>query len=130
VAALIFHNLFGRFPDLSVASIEHGGDWVPGLLRKMDRAVKMTGPRDWLFGPIADRPSEVFGRHIKVNPFPEANVQPLVAAIGIENVLGRSDWPHPEGTASPADLVELMSNLSEPELRAVLRDHTASLIKL
>ncbi|MDH3679652.1 MAG: amidohydrolase [Acidimicrobiia bacterium] len=130
LAALIFHNLFGRFPNLSVASIEHGGDWVPSLLRKMDRAVKMTGPKDWLFGPIADRPSEVFRRHIKVNPFPEEKVQPLAAAIGIENVLGGSDWPHPEGTASPADLVQLMPDLSDTELRAVLRDNTASLIRL
>lgn len=130
LAAIIFHNLFGRFPNLSVASIEHGGDWVPTLLRKMDRAVKMTGPRDWLFGPIDDRPSEVFRRHIKVNPFPEENLQPLIAAIGVENVLGGSDWPHPEGTASPADLVDLMPDLSDDELRAVLRDNTASLISL
>ena len=82
LAALIFHNLFGRFPNLTVASIEHGADWVPNLLRKMDRAVKMTGPRDWLFGPIDGRPSEVFRRHVKVNPFPEERVQPLIDAIG------------------------------------------------
>ena len=130
LAAIIFHNLFGRFPNLKVASIEHGADWVPNLLRKMDRAVKMTGPRDWLFGPIDDRPSEVFRRHIKVNPFPEEKVQPLAAAIGIENVLGGSDWPHPEGTASPADLVDLMPELNSDELRAVLRDNTASFIGL
>lgn len=130
LAALIFHNLFGRFPNLTVASIEHGADWVPTLLRKMDRAVKMTGPRDWLFGPIDDRPSEVFRQHVKVNPFPEERVQPLIDAIGVDNVLGGSDWPHPEGTASPADLADRMTDLSHADLRAVLRDNTASLIGL
>ena len=130
MAALIFHNLFGRFPELSIASIEHGADWVPGLLRKMDRAVRMTGPRDWLFGQLADRPSEIFRRHVKVNPFPEEKIPPLAAAIGIENVLGGSDWPHPEGTASPADLVDLMPELSADDRRAVLRENTATMIGL
>ena len=29
VAAMIFHNLFTRFPDLHVGIIEHGAVWAP-----------------------------------------------------------------------------------------------------
>ena len=29
LSALIFDNLFGRFPDLKVLVAEHGAEWVP-----------------------------------------------------------------------------------------------------
>ena len=130
MAALVLHDLFGRFPNLTVASIEHGCDWVAPLLKKMDRAARMAGPKDWTFGAPTDRPSEIFKRHVKVNPFPEEKIAPIAGLIGIENVLGGSDWPHPEGTVTPADLADNMTDLTENELRSVLRDNTARLLNL
>ncbi len=60
LAALVLHNLFGRFPGLRVVSIENGGSWALPLLRKMDGAARTTDPRDWPFGKLTDLPSALF----------------------------------------------------------------------
>ena len=38
LSALIFDNLFGRFPDLNVLVAEHGAEWVPHFVRTWTRA--------------------------------------------------------------------------------------------
>ncbi len=127
--ALVTHNLFGRFPGLTVLSIEFGSEWVQPLLKKMDRAARMCGPRDWPFGAVKERPRDIFKRHVKITPYPEDDIVGLVRLIGAEAVLAGSDWPHPEGVASPRSFAEpIVDELSEAELRLVMRDNTASLL--
>ena len=127
LSALVFHNLFGRFPSLQVVSIENGATWIAPLLKAMDHAARLSGPRDWTFGHAPDRPSEIFKRHIKVSPFPEEDIPALVEVLGPENVLAGSDWPHPEGCAEPIDYVEGLEGLSPEVVRAVMRDNTQKL---
>jgi predicted TIM-barrel fold metal-dependent hydrolase len=129
--ALVTHNLFGRFPELTVLSIEFGSEWVAPLLKKMDRAARMCGPGDWPFGAVTERPREVFKRHIKVAPYPEDDVVGLVRLLGAHAVLGGSDWPHPEGVAAPGRFADpLIGELDDAELRKVMRDNTAAVLGL
>jgi predicted TIM-barrel fold metal-dependent hydrolase len=129
--ALITHNLFGRFPELKVASIEFGSEWVLPLLKKMDRAARMCGPRDWPFGAVTERPREIFKRHVKVAPYPEDDVVALVELLGAPAVLAGSDWPHPEGLATPSEFADQMiGKLPEDEVRLVMRDNSAALLGL
>jgi predicted TIM-barrel fold metal-dependent hydrolase len=129
--ALVTHNLFGRFPRLTALSIEFGSEWVAPLIRKMDRAAKMCGPKDWPFGDIKDRPREVFRRHIKVAPYPEDDIVGLARLIGPEAVLGGSDWPHPEGVFSPTEFLDhIKEGLSDEELRLIMRDNTGRILGL
>ena len=44
IAALIYHNLFGRFPNVRVMSIENGSLWVPYLMR-VDGQDERHGPQ-------------------------------------------------------------------------------------
>ena len=37
IGQYIYGNLFGRFPNLKVLSIENGSDWVSYLLRLLDK---------------------------------------------------------------------------------------------
>jgi predicted TIM-barrel fold metal-dependent hydrolase len=127
--ALITHNLFGRFPALTVLSIEFGSEWVRPLLKKMDRAARMCGPRDWRFGDIKERPSDVFKRHVKISPYPEDDIVGLVKLLGAEAVLAGSDWPHPEGIAGPSEFVEHVDEgLTDQELRLVMRENTGRVL--
>ena len=41
-AALIFHNLFGRFPGLRILSVENGSRWVAPLLQELDAAYRFV----------------------------------------------------------------------------------------
>ena len=128
--ALVTHNLFGRFPNINVFVLEYGSEWVLPMVRKMDRAARMSGKEDWPFGNIGERPREVFKRHIKVSPFPEDDIAGLVQTLGATCVLGGSDWPHPEGVHMPSDLVDHLPELTDEDLRLIMRDNTGRALGL
>ena len=102
VAALILHNLFGRFPDVRVISVENGGFWVTFAVKLMNKNFSINQNGFWLGGK-PDRPSEVFRRHIAVTPFHEDDIAQLVKVIGPGAVTFGSDFPHAEGLASPVN---------------------------
>ena len=133
-AALIFHNLFGRFPDLRVLSVENGSRWVAPLLQELDAAYRFVvgNPGStWIGGPITDRPSELFKRHVYVAPFldrgHEAPLDSLVELLGADHVLFGSDWPHGEGRDTPRHFDEELAPLDPTELELVLRRNNARL---
>ena len=81
---------------------EQGTVWVPYTLRKMDHAFLMGRKAKWAEnGRLDRRPSEIFRQHFIVAPFPEENVQRVVAEVGIEPIVFGSDFPHGEGLARP-----------------------------
>ena len=129
LAALVLHNLFGRFPSLQAMSVENGSAWVPYLLRVMDKAEKTGHYGQWLGGRIEDRPSAIFKRHVSVAPFDDDDLRGLIDAIGADRVLFGSDYPHPEGVANPWDFLT-GRDLREDELRQIARDNTAKLLAL
>lgn len=136
-AALVFHNLFGRFPRLRVLSVENGSHWIEMLLHEMDAAyrfVAMSPTAKWIGGPITARPSELFKRHVWVAPFldqgHEAKVSRLIELLGADHVLFGSDWPHGEGRDTPRHFDEELSGVGAQDLRKILRSNTAALLGL
>jgi predicted TIM-barrel fold metal-dependent hydrolase len=124
VASLIFHDFFGRFPNVCVCLSEQGTVWVPYLLRKLDATYHLGRPAR--FGQLDRRPSEIFRQHFVVAPFPEENVRRVVDEVGIEPIVFGSDFPHAEGLAFPGDYVAAqLGGFSEPEVLAVMRDNLA-----
>jgi predicted TIM-barrel fold metal-dependent hydrolase len=124
LAALVLGNLFGRFPGLKILSIENGSRWVASLLEEMDHAAKTKA------GDLTDKPSDIFREHIYVAPFWEDDCLEAVDLIGAEHVLFGSDFPHPEGEANPLDFLDSLRGLDDTSTRKVMRDNTASLLKL
>jgi predicted TIM-barrel fold metal-dependent hydrolase len=134
-AAIIFHNLFGRFPRLKILSVENGSRWVPTLLQEMDAAYRFVAGgsgTSWIGGPITARPSELFKQHVWVAPFldqgHEAKVSNLVELLGADHVLFGSDWPHGEGRDTPRHFDEELAGLADPDLKRILRTNTAELL--
>lgn len=129
--ALITHNLFTRVPGLHVMSIEHGCEWVGPLLKKMDRAARMCGPKDWPYGVVKERPRDVFKEHVMVSPYPEDNIIGLIELLGVDAVIAGSDWPHPEGEKYPLDFAgRIKDRLSEDDLLKVMHNNTARALGL
>ncbi len=52
LSALIFDNLFGRFPNLMVLSSEFGAAWVPLFVEHMDKSRGMGRNGPWIGGPL------------------------------------------------------------------------------
>lgn len=131
ISALIYHNLFERFPKLRVISVELGSTWVPYLLASIDKKKGMARNGPWPGGRLKQRPSEIFKEHVYVAPFPEDDVPSLINLIGPERVLCGSDFPHAEGLAEPRRFFDLLpEQLDDASVRNIMRENSCKLVGL
>lgn len=124
LASTICDQLFVRFPNLRIASVENGAGFLPGLFSRLDALHhKMAG---W----FPEHPLETFKRHIWINPFWEDNVHEVLALMGEDRVIFGSDWPHIEGMPLPLDYLDEVAGLPQPTIDAVMRDNVLELNQL
>jgi predicted TIM-barrel fold metal-dependent hydrolase len=117
LASLIFDNLFIRFPNLRVASVENGSEFLGDLFRKL-RSASRKMP-----GYFTEDPVETFRRHVWINPFWEDDVNEVVALMGSDRVIFGSDWPHIEGMPAPLDYAVELKAFDDDTRRLILRDN-------
>jgi predicted TIM-barrel fold metal-dependent hydrolase len=129
LSALIFDNLFGRFPNIKVLVSEFGAEWVPHFIRHMDKSRGMARGGPWLGGQLSERPSAVFKRHIRVVPYPEDNTPALADQLGtVDCLVMGSDWPHAEGLREPAEMFNRVEGLGNDRRKAFVRDNGMALL--
>ena len=129
LSALIFDNLFGRFPGLSVLVAEFGASWVPHFTEHMDKSRGMGRNGPWIGGKLTERPSVIFRRHVRVAPYPEDDIPRIARDLpDVDCLVMGSDFPHAEGLAEPAGFAALLDGLPEPQKRQILRDNAAKLL--
>jgi len=129
LSALIFDNLFGRFPNIKVLVSEFGSEWVPHFIRHMDKSRGMGRNGTWLGGQLTERPSTIFKKHVRVVPYPEDDTVAMIERLGSdETLLMGSDWPHAEGLREPAEFFERVERLGEERRRLFLRENGMKLI--
>ncbi len=129
VVASILQGLFAKFPNISFLLSEQGTVWVPYFVRKMDHAFMMG--RKGSFGRTLEmRPKEYFQKHIKVAPFPEENVHPVIQAVGVEPITFGSDFPHGEGLPDPMMYLGQLTGLSPEDTKKIMRDNLAEFLGL
>ncbi len=128
VSALILHNLFGRFPEVNVASIENGSLWVSYLMKVMDKMKGMGRNGPWIGGYVKGRPSEILKRRVFVSPYHEEDIVGLAEQLGPSQVLLGSDYPHAEGLAEPRQFMESIQSLPEPDQLRIARDNLRGLL--
>jgi predicted TIM-barrel fold metal-dependent hydrolase len=122
VASLICHGTLTRFPDLRVASVENGADWIGPLVHALDRSFRMEPQQH------PEHPVEVLRRQVYVSPFWEDDLRSVTDLIGVERLMFGSDYPHPEGLAEPRTYIDQLHGFSEVEKRAILYDNAARFI--
>ena len=131
LSALIFDNLFGRFPNINVLVSEFGAEWIPHFIRHMDKSRGMGRNGPWLGGQLAERPSTIFKKHVRVVPYPEDDTVALADRLGgVDCLVMGSDWPHAEGLREPADFYTKVEGLGEQARRQFLRDNGKQLLGL
>jgi predicted TIM-barrel fold metal-dependent hydrolase len=124
-AAFLCHGAFSRFPDLRVASIENGAEWVvPFLHHVADVYRKMPHSFD-------EDPVEAFRRNVWIAPFHEDDVSELIDAVGADHLIFGSDYPHPEGLAEPCSYVDhLPPNLPDETVRGIMGENLARIMRV
>jgi predicted TIM-barrel fold metal-dependent hydrolase len=121
LATLIFEKLFDRFPNLRIASVENGSEFLPDLTRKLRSTAAKTP------GWFREDPVETLRRHVWINPFWEDDVREVVAHVGAERVIFGSDWPHIEGMPKPLDYLEELVGFDAAAVRRIVRDNAREL---
>ena len=129
ISALILHNLFGRFPNVNVISVENGSLFVSYLMKVMDKMKGMGRNGPWLGGYVKGRPSEVLKQHVFVSPYHEEDIVALADLIGPSQVLFGSDYPHAEGLAEPREFAKELEGLSAESIRNIMSDNSSGLVR-
>jgi len=128
ITAMMFHNLFGRFPKVKVLIAEYGTPWLPYLVRKLDHAALLGRKPKW--GTLPGRPSQIFKRHFVVAPFPEENITRPMEVVGAECLVFGSDFPHSEGLPDPVQYASQLKGLDDDTVRKIMRDNLANFLEL
>jgi predicted TIM-barrel fold metal-dependent hydrolase len=125
MSAFVCHGTFTRFPDLRVASIENGGDWVVPFLEHLeDTYRKMPHAFD-------EDPMEAFKRNVWVSPFHEDDIDELVSVLGADHLVFGSDYPHPEGLAEPCSYIDhLPAGLAANDVAAIMGGNLGWLMQI
>jgi predicted TIM-barrel fold metal-dependent hydrolase len=121
---LVFHQFFERFPNVRVASVENGAEFLPDLFKKLQSTARKMP------GYFTDDPVEQFRRNIWINPFWEDDVNEVVACMGADRVIFGSDWPHIEGMPQPLDYLVELKELDDSDRRKILFDNVTELNRL
>ncbi len=118
---LSFDKLFERFPNLRVASVENGSEFLRDLFNKL-RSTDHKMPGYFDGDPVAS-----FREHVWINPFWEDDVHEIVDLMGNDRVIFGSDWPHIEGMPRPLDYVAELKAFDDDTRRKILRDNVRTL---
>ncbi len=126
LVTLCYEKLFERFPNLRIASIENGAEFLPDLVRKL----KQSRDRMATMGYYKEDPVELFKRHVWINPFWEDDVYEVEEIMGADRVIFGSEWPHIEGMPTPLDYVPELSRFDDAKKKLILRDNVVALNEL
>ena len=86
---LIFSGILDRFPSLQFVSVESGIGWLPFLIESLDYQFDENGVTD-----LELRPPDYFRRQIYGSYWFEKDPQPVIEAIGADNLMFETDFPH------------------------------------
>ena len=121
LATLILEKLFDRFPNVRIASVENGSEFLAPLFRKLRTSTRR------LPGYFSEDPVLTFRRHVWINPFWEDDVEEIVELMGDDRVIFGSDWPHVEGLPEPTDWSTELQKLPTESVAKIMGGNVSQL---
>ena len=105
MASIVADKVFERFPNVRIATIETGSEWVAPLLKKL-RNVSTQMPGEFAEDPPRALPRARVGLAVL-----RGRRVALVDEVGTSRVVFGSDYPHVEGLAEPAAFAKEIDQL-------------------
>jgi predicted TIM-barrel fold metal-dependent hydrolase len=94
ITNLIFSGLLDRYPRLNFVSVESGVGWLPFLIEACDYQMRENMPAG--ASGLKLSPREYFERQIYASYWFENDcVAPAIEALGDDNIMFETDFPHP-----------------------------------
>ena len=123
LVTLCYERLFERFPNLRIASVENGAEFLPDLFRKLGQSRDRLAVARY----YKEDPTLLFKEHVWINPFWEDDPYEVESLMGADRVIFGSDWPHIEGMPEPLDYVAEIAKFDDAKKRRILRENTMEL---
>lgn len=115
---LILSGLLDRFTKLQFVSVESGIGWIPFLLEAIDWEYQETATN---VQNLKRMPSEYFATNFSACFwFERRDLSRQIKAVGVDNVLFETDFPHPVCLYPIDDIDQAMGGLTEAEKVKVL----------
>ena len=129
---LLFSGILPRYPDLKFLSVESGVGFIPFILEACDYTFEYGRVRD-SHPEFELKPSEYFARQVYgCYIFEERGPGDLLDAIGPDNILFETDYPHPVCLYGNVreKIDAALGGLSREAQRKVLFENAAKLYKI
>jgi len=124
-SAMTCHGLLTRFPDLRIAFIENGADWVVPFVEHLTELYRRM-PQMFQEDPV-----EAFKRNVYISPFHEDKLDELADVLGVDHLLFGSDWPHPEGLAEPCSYLDhIPASFSPDDVAQIMGGNLARIMRV
>jgi predicted TIM-barrel fold metal-dependent hydrolase len=129
IANWCYSGLLDKYRDLKLVSVESGMGWLPYLLEAMEYQLDEMMPNEGK--KLERRPREYFCDHFYATFWFEDFGPRNVEAIGADNVMVKTDFPHPTCLFPHQDhLSRIAAEWSEETRRKVLQDNAATLYRI
>ena len=114
---LIFSGVFERHPALTLAIVEFELSWAPNILAAMDYTYRERHEEAFYRFKNDMTPSDFFRRNVVLSFQEDALGIRLRDAIGVDNLMWGSDYPHSESTfpQSRKILAEILAGVPDDE---------------
>ena len=120
---LVFENHFVRFPNLRIASVENGAEFLPDLFAQgaLDgqQDARATSRTTRSRSSASTCGSTRSGRTTSTR---------WLDCMGADRVIFGSDWPHIEALPEPLDYLRELKDLDADDRRKVLYDNARELL--
>jgi predicted TIM-barrel fold metal-dependent hydrolase len=113
LTVFIFSGVLERFPGLKLVSAENNVGWLPFAIQRWDQAQESA--RYMHAAPIKLKPSEYFQRQISATFIDDPVGVKHRHAVGVENIMWSSDYPHTASTWPHSQEVIARDFLGVPE---------------
>jgi uncharacterized protein len=131
IGNLIYSGVPERFPKIQFVSVESGLGWLPFYLASLDYQLIETAPSEAV--KLSLKPSEYFKRNFHASFwFETETVEASVEALGVDQVMFETDFPHPT-CLYPGPLSYLkrsIGGMDAESQRKILQDNAAKLYKI
>lgn len=131
IGNFLISGLFDTYQHLKIVSVESGIGWIPFALDAIEYQLDETAPNESRH--LQRRPTEYFRDHVLACFwFEKFAPTHLIEAIGADNVLFETDFPHPTCLWPDATghILEVLGGLSPESRKKVLQDNAAKLYRI
>lgn len=120
---MMMNGVFDRHPKLKVAFMESGCSWLPYWLWRMDEHVELVGWKE--ASKLKGVPTDYFKNNCYISVEPEEGLVKLVIdAIGDDNIVFSTDFPHPDSAYPHAvDTFLALPGVSNESFKKILFDN-------